>query len=248
MLLLLLFLLVTLGPKIGYYPNPSKSWLIIKRECADLTNVFDGSSVKITHEGQKHLGAMIGEVKFKEKYVADKVEKWVKELKTLSKIAETQPQAAYVAFIVGYRQKFNYIFRTMNNLDELLIPIENVIRFHFIPAICDGRHCSDDERLLLSLPIKLGGLGIINVINESKYQFETSRAMTNQLCNRIVAQSEEDVNVAATRKILNERKSIRNGEQEIILKEIVAKFTPLQQKAIEISRSEGASAWLTTLP
>ena len=172
----------------------------------------------------------------------------MKELKILSKIAETQPQAAYVAFIVGYRQKFNYIFRTMSNLDELLIPIENEIRYHFIPAICDGRHCSDDERLLLSLPIKMGGLGIINVVDEAKFQFMTSSDMTSQPCDRIVAQSEEEVDVVATKKILSKRKSKRIAQREDLLKELIENFTPLQQKAVEISRYEGASAWLTTLP
>ena len=45
------------------------------------------------------------------------------------------------------------ILDQLNQLDELLTS-------EFIPAITGGIHCSGIERKLLSLPSKLGGLGI----------------------------------------------------------------------------------------
>ena len=180
--------------------------------------------------------------------MSKKVEKWVEELKTLSSIAKTQPQAAYVAFIVGYRQKFNYIFRTINDISDLLHPIENVIRFSFIPAICDERHCNDNERQLLSLPIKLGGLGIINVIDESKFQYETSKDVTNELTNRIIQQSDEPVDFANSKKRLQAKKVLRRKEQEKSLNDLLKNLQPIERKAVEIAQLEAASSWLTTLP
>ena len=41
------------------------------------------------------------------------------------------------------------------------LPLEAVISSKFIPALT-GRFISDDERALLALPIRLGGLGIVD--------------------------------------------------------------------------------------
>ena len=49
------------GPYIGYYPNASKSLLIVKEQYIDeAKTLFAGSEVTITTEGHKHLGAVIG--------------------------------------------------------------------------------------------------------------------------------------------------------------------------------------------
>uniref|UniRef100_A0A7M6DQ38 Uncharacterized protein n=1 Tax=Clytia hemisphaerica TaxID=252671 RepID=A0A7M6DQ38_9CNID len=100
------------------------------------------------------------------------------------------------------RQKFNYIIRTLDDISELLRPIENVIRFHLIPAICDGRQCSDIERKILSFPIKMGGLGIINIEDEAKFQNETSRLATKVLVERIITQSNESIDPSQSKKML----------------------------------------------
>ena len=46
------------------------------------------------------------------------------------------------------------------DVEELLKPFDEVVKNKFIPTIVGGRQISDDERLLLSLPTKLGGLAI----------------------------------------------------------------------------------------
>ena len=58
--------------------------------------------------------------------------------------------------------------RIVLSLGELLKPLEDVIRFRFLPAITGGHLCSDNERILLSLPAKLGGLAIPLFHNDAK--------------------------------------------------------------------------------
>ena len=54
------------GPFIGYFPEPSKSWLIVKEEHYDeAITAFEGSKVKITKEGNRHLGDIVGSLAFK---------------------------------------------------------------------------------------------------------------------------------------------------------------------------------------
>ena len=85
--------LIKEGEKYGYHVNEKKSWLILKNEndrnkaksiCSDL-------SIKITTEGQRHLGAALGSESFKEAYVNEKVAEWHKELEHLSIIDKSQP-------------------------------------------------------------------------------------------------------------------------------------------------------------
>ena len=74
--------LIKEGKKYGYHVNEKKSWLILKNE-NDLNkakSIFSDLSIKITTEGQRHLGAALGSESFKEAYVNEKVAEWHKEL------------------------------------------------------------------------------------------------------------------------------------------------------------------------
>ena len=62
--------LCKLGPKFGYHPKPSKTWLIVKNEFKEkAVKVFEGTGVKITTTGMRHLGAVIGSITYKEEYM-----------------------------------------------------------------------------------------------------------------------------------------------------------------------------------
>ena len=77
--------------------------------------IFSDTNIKITTEGRKYLGGFIGNPQARSKYAKTLVEKWVPEIHTLSKIAWTEPQAAYAAFISGYQHKLTYHLRTFEN-------------------------------------------------------------------------------------------------------------------------------------
>ena len=70
------------GTKFGYHVKPSKSWLILKsseklEECRQLF----GTSINMTVEGKRHLGAALGSNNFKEEYINEKIQKWVANIK-----------------------------------------------------------------------------------------------------------------------------------------------------------------------
>ena len=61
---------MTEGPKYGYHPKPSKSFLIVKQYYKEYgERIFAGSNINITTEGARNLGAVLGDFSFKEKYV-----------------------------------------------------------------------------------------------------------------------------------------------------------------------------------
>ena len=118
----------------------------------------------------------------------EKISQWIGELRTLSKIAETQPQAAYTCFISGFKHKFTYFMRTVPDISSLLQKVDDVITTELIPAITGGIICSSAERRLLSLPPKLGGLGIPILSSISDTEYQNSVKVTENLRNRIIQQ------------------------------------------------------------
>ena len=81
------------------YPLPRKTILIVKPEFEEKAQtIFGDSGVKITAEGERHMGAVIGSSTFKEVYISQKVQKWVQDIIELTNIAKDEPQAVYSSF------------------------------------------------------------------------------------------------------------------------------------------------------
>ena len=81
--------------------------------------------------------------------------------------------------------------RTIPDISELLKPLENVIRLKLLPALTEGRACSADERVLLSLPMRHGGLGIIDPSKISDNEFENSCKVSKNLTSAIRSQQSD---------------------------------------------------------
>ena len=53
--------LMQIGPNYRYYPQFTKSWLIVKpNKLEEAVRVFGGPDIQISTEGERHLGAVIG--------------------------------------------------------------------------------------------------------------------------------------------------------------------------------------------
>ena len=132
--------LTSIGPKYGYFPKTSKSYLIVKEDrLPNATTLFDHSNANITVKGKRHLGAIFGSEIYKREYVNDLAKDWNSQLCILSTVAESQPQAAYSAFVSGFKNKSSYFMRNIPGISNLLIPIEETARNQFIPAPIGGR-------------------------------------------------------------------------------------------------------------
>ena len=144
-------------------------------------NVVANSRVNITAEGKGHLGAVIGSRKYRDEYVKDLVKDWDNQITILSTIPETQPEAAYTAFVSGFQSKLNYFLRTIPNIRQLLLPLERTIRNKFIPAVTGSHICNDKERLTISLPTRYGGIAISIFHETAEIEFMNSSKITSGL-------------------------------------------------------------------
>ena len=236
----------------GYYPQPTKTWLIVKPSLREKAKqIFLDTDVMITTEGQKHLGAVIGTKQFKVKYIEEKIETWIKEIVTLSKIAKFAPQEAYTCFIRGYKHKLCYSMRTLPDLKFHLERLDDVITAEFIPSITGGGiNVKAEERELFALPTSLGGLGIPIFHKQCDIEFKNSEMLTNKLCADIINQVSFDTtpDTNTQRKIKSQitaEKVKRNNDNQ---QRLFAEMSIEKRRLCEINSEKGSSIWLTTLP
>ena len=191
--------------------------------------VFEGTNINITEEGRKYLGGFIGSESGSGKYAEELVSSWCKQLEVLSKIAKTEPQAAFAAFVSEFKHKLTYYIRTLPNIKQHLVQLEALVNQVFIPAITDGHICSADERLLLSLPTKKGGLAIPIFPVTADSEFSRPRAATEQPIEHI---NNQDSTAQVDSELLKHSKQdilkAREEHSEAILEQLRAKMSPKQ--------------------
>ena len=75
------YTIISEGKKFGYYVNKSKSWLLVKNpnNLDHAQNIFKDTGIKITCEGKRHLGAVIGNEHFKYAHVREKITNRIQE-------------------------------------------------------------------------------------------------------------------------------------------------------------------------
>ena len=98
-----------MGPRYGYYPQASKTVLIVKERFeANAKAIFGKSGIKIFTSGERHMGAVIGD-----DYVSKKVEKRVHDIEQLSTINKDESQTALSSFTSAISHSWTYVQRTV---------------------------------------------------------------------------------------------------------------------------------------
>jgi hypothetical protein len=168
-------------------------------------------------------------------------------LENLAKIAKSEPQAAYAAYIHGFQHKFRYFLRTIEGIEEELKPLDAVINNILIPSIT-GFQLSDAERNLFSLPVRLGGMGFDSMSSIASNEFEYSRELTAPLTALIILQGET---LPDTETVKNKKNSI-NKQKQVKLKQrssdIHTSIPQNLKRNVEQACEQGASSWLNVLP
>ena len=157
----------------------------------------------------------------------------------------------------------------------LYSPIEEKLRQDFLPKVTGQNYISDIERDIMSLPARLGGLGVRNPVKTADESHEASRKITLPLVNKIRKQEtdEEDENnekdenddlKKIKRQIAAEKRAKEKKERNEILQKLQQQETetdhPQHRKkkkkrppdvltrAMESAAQKGTSSWLTSMP
>ena len=196
------------------------------------------------------LGAAIDTESYIEEFVTKKVQGWVEEIERLASFADSQPHAAYSSLTHGLSSKWSYICRTTSNISHLLQLLETVIRTKLLPKLTGREPPSDQERDLLGLPARLGGLGFRNPVDVADDEYHASKEVTKPLSNLIESQCPSypletlEVQMSA-KEAIKERKRSRLKDEAVHLRDSLSLSLQL---VMDLAREKGASTWLTVLP
>jgi len=242
--------LCSVGPSFGYFVNACKTWLVTKESLrSDAEVLFAGSGVNVTCDGRPYLGAAIGTTAYIEDSVSKKVQVWSEEVKQLSKIAESQPHAAYCAFTHGLSSRWLYICRTVPGISSCLQPLDNIICQVFIPTITGRSPPSDSLRKLFSLPARWGGLGLPVPSLICATELAASHNICEPLCdfisNRSLSFAEVSSDQLQRKSLICKSKAETYSTLSSALRE---DFDQSLRCAVDFASVKGASSWLTALP
>ena len=119
----------------GYFPEPSKSFLIVDKQYAEEAHhIFDKYSITIV-EAKKFLGGFIGDGNEKDIYLKKKELEWVDKIEKLSFVAKTEPQCALSGLTKSLQAEWNFPHRVLGGSSQLFQPLENLLMEKFLPAV-----------------------------------------------------------------------------------------------------------------
>ena len=243
-------LLQELGPRRGYFPEPEKSLLIAPIDTPPhALDALDSFHFQKS-DGHRYLGGFVGSGDAEAKWIDPKIEEWIAGVIALSKVATRYPQTAYAGLAFSLQAEWQYVQRVIPHLDEAFAPMELAIAQIFIPALLN---CTIEEvtplRSLIALPVRHGGLGIMDPTTTSTSNYLASTAITSLLTNSLVHSkplcAQEHRKTAATKRA--DAKTRLKDRHDGILSKLLAASTPFDRQHI-IRSASSTGAWLTTLP
>lgn len=113
-----------------------------------------------------------------------KVDERVSEVAKLSEFAAMKLQASYAAFMFGLKHRWTKFLRTLQEIEDLLIPLERAVADFLIPSNT-WHTCTREEKDLLALPVRMGGVRLIEPSQVATFEYESSVKVAKHPCLNI---------------------------------------------------------------
>ncbi len=237
------------GPLFGYFPEPSKCFLVVKEIFVCVAEkVFEGSGVNVVCS-HRLLGGVIGSDSGKNQFVSEQVKQWASELECLAMIASVQPQVAFAAFTKSFQFHWSFVQRVTSNCQSWFAELEELIREKFLPNLLMGEF-SEVERCLFSLPARWGGLGVCNPTDTGPMSYSLSRKATELIVEAIKEGCAFDSSLHQEHLLKTKKEGVALKKQvhEEKFECVIGKLDLLQRRSVIRAGTEKISAWLTVLP
>ena len=140
--------------------------------------------------------------------------------------------------------------RTIPRVSELLKPLEEAIALKFIPALVGRVVSAKEERALLALPVRLGGLGIVDPQSVSGSEFAASEKITSPLVALMVRHELSfdagvlDAQRLAKSDVVASKHQAQEGKAVSVCDALPADL----KRIVSLSGDKGAFPWLSALP
>lgn len=123
--------------------------------------------------GHRNVGGFVGYNAMEDTWIWPQVAMWIDGVRVLAKVGARHPQTAYADYAWSLQVKWTYLLWVSERAGPLLAPVKKAIREEFLPMLLGRQVVLDDnQRTLMSLATKHGGLGIRSpvVVTESLHK------------------------------------------------------------------------------
>ena len=100
-----------IGPRCGYFPEETKSILIVKQDDAERAKLFcteNKLNFKVKH-GHRYLGGCVGEKDLESTWLKEKVTTWMEAVDSISKLAPRASQSALVGVQMSLQHELTFV-------------------------------------------------------------------------------------------------------------------------------------------
>jgi hypothetical protein len=136
--------LIELRPAYGYYPEASKSILVVSEanKAGAAAYFFDMKSKVVT--GSRYLGGFIGSDQDLHAWLKDTVSTWELAIGELSMAATKYPQSAYTGLQKSLQNEWQFVQRVKPGIGEHFQGVEKALATQFLPVFFRESLATDD--------------------------------------------------------------------------------------------------------
>jgi hypothetical protein len=236
------------GPPRGYFPEPTKSILIVAEHNVETAKAqFQDLGFQVV-TGSRYLGGFIGSRESELEWVREKVEEWTAGVKALAKVAPSCPQTAFCGLQKSYQHEWQHLQRVIEDVDVEFESIEEAVQTAFLPALFGLTEIGEETRALTALPVKHSGLSIPFAPKSAPINHATSAACCSHLVEAM-QERREWAHADHVRAMRDGRRDAQTGSTaaaELQLGNLL-KELPTRRRRI-VDRGKHTGAWLSVLP
>ena len=144
--------------------------------------------------------------------------------------------------------KWRYLFRTTGEIADSLEPLE-AIRYKFARAVMGRPAFSENERDILSLPVRMGGLDLCKPMESAQEEYMNSCTATAPLVQAASQQERAQMHEcsAEVATVKNELKAQKRKHLKEKAEAIRHNASNDMKLAMDLAKEKGASSWLSVL-
>ena len=238
-----------LGPQFGYFPEPSKSFLVVRTHNLESAKTAFAESGLNVVTGKRYLGGFIGEDADHLAWIQEKTRGWEHAVKALAMAARSYPQTAYCGLQRCLQQQWQYVQRVDKDIGGAFEGVRDAIYDIFLPALLDDAVPVDDpRRALAGLPVKFSGLALPDPSLTAETNYLASTLVTSHVVGALRGRepfrtADHLSVVSANKREINKRNIVK---YDAALSRIVAKMSPAEKRTI--MRAKVTGQFLTILP
>jgi hypothetical protein len=236
------------GPPRGYFPEPSKSILMVEEHNEEKADAcFKDSDWKVV-TGCRCLGGFIGDKAEQRKWVEEKAQTWADGVLELSKVVGRHPQAAHAGLQKSLQQEWQFLQRVTNRLSNEFEVVEEALATKFLPSLFRNGESCDTKRQLVCLPVKHAGLALPNPTTAVESNWKASTL----ICGHLVAALRGATDFRSedhSATMQSGKAELKKRNQALHDEKLATLLRPMTaEKSRTISRGKETGAWLSVLP